>query len=276
MKVFQGRNFVRVAVTAILLFCLLFHGCVGALVGAATGGTFAAGASHGNPVATVTGTIVGAVLGHGIEYMIREQADIEKMLKKQGLRLRMNPVPKTNLYDEKGRELTGISILMPSDDFLSQAVSPSGEKYILPSDYGRRAMDIIVREVNKHSSFSVNIYGHSDSVGNARSNMILSEKRAIAVAKYFNDCGVSRVNKIEGLGATVPVVSNETPEGRAMNRRIEILILDGMPVAYEYQPPQVQSRQPQYQYEQPLKQGQQYYKQGKRFQKQLNNFGRTF
>ncbi len=71
------------------------------------------------------------------------------------------------------------------------------------------------------------IEGHTDASGDARSNTQLSEKRAYAVMQYLRESlliGADRVNAI-GYGAEKPVASNETPEGRAKNRRIDIIIM---------------------------------------------------
>ena len=71
------------------------------------------------------------------------------------------------------------------------------------------------------------IEGHADSIGSARYNQKLSELRAQSVADYFiykGDLSASRMS-VAGWGETKPVVSNTTKEGRAKNRRVEIIIL---------------------------------------------------
>jgi outer membrane protein OmpA-like peptidoglycan-associated protein len=69
------------------------------------------------------------------------------------------------------------------------------------------------------------VEGYTDSTGDPGVNVRLSVARAAAVRKYLADQGVdsSRLS-IEGFGATVPVATNATPEGRAANRRVEIVI----------------------------------------------------
>ena len=65
--------------------------------------------------------------------------------------------------------------------------------------------------------------GHTDSVGPEEYNMGLSQRRANAVLEYFVSKGVAR-NRLRavGYGETSPVASNDTSEGRHMNRRVEL------------------------------------------------------
>jgi outer membrane protein OmpA-like peptidoglycan-associated protein len=73
----------------------------------------------------------------------------------------------------------------------------------------------------------ISINGHTDNVGDPATNMILSENRAKAVYDYLliEDIDPSRL-KFKGFGATKPITSNKTEEGRAKNRRTEFVILE--------------------------------------------------
>jgi outer membrane protein OmpA-like peptidoglycan-associated protein len=69
----------------------------------------------------------------------------------------------------------------------------------------------------------VEIAGHTDNAGGARSNQVLSQARADAVRAYLARRGVSPARMVSrGYGETQPVASNATPEGRAENRRVEL------------------------------------------------------
>ena len=71
------------------------------------------------------------------------------------------------------------------------------------------------------------VEGHTDATGDAKANMRLSEKRAFSVMQYLRQAmaiPADRINSI-GYGAERPVASNKTSEGRAKNRRIDIIIL---------------------------------------------------
>jgi len=71
----------------------------------------------------------------------------------------------------------------------------------------------------------ITIYGHTDNVGTEQANEKVSTKRAEAVASYLKKCGMSKSHMIaKGMSFTMPVASNDTEEGRAQNRRVEIYI----------------------------------------------------
>ena len=72
----------------------------------------------------------------------------------------------------------------------------------------------------------VRIEGHTDNVGSAASNLILSENRAKAVVEALNQLKVpaSVTFNAVGLGFKQPLTSNETEAGRAKNRRVEVFI----------------------------------------------------
>lgn len=83
----------------------------------------------------------------------------------------------------------------------------------------------IAAMMKEHSDLALLIEGHTDNVGNAASNQTLSEKRAAAVkAILVADYGVDAARlETAGLGSTKPAGSNDTPEGRQTNRRVELV-----------------------------------------------------
>lgn len=77
-----------------------------------------------------------------------------------------------------------------------------------------------------HTRVVVEIQGHTDNVGLPEDNQTLSEKRSLAVQKYLIEKGVpSERLQARGYGATVPVASNDSEEGRSKNRRIQFKVL---------------------------------------------------
>jgi len=73
----------------------------------------------------------------------------------------------------------------------------------------------------------IEVEGHTDNVGSAEFNQKLSEQRANAVLNYLVDRGVDKARlKAKGFGFDKPVESNDTPEGKAKNRRVELVIKD--------------------------------------------------
>jgi OmpA-OmpF porin, OOP family len=83
----------------------------------------------------------------------------------------------------------------------------------------------IAAMLKEHSDLSLTIEGHTDNVGNTESNQTLSEQRAAAVkAALVADYGIEGARlTTAGFGATKPVGSNDTPEGRQTNRRVELV-----------------------------------------------------
>ena len=81
--------------------------------------------------------------------------------------------------------------------------------------------------LNNNVNLKIEIQGHTDSSGNPEHNQQLSERRAKSVADYLVGKGIKTARlKSSGYGDKVPITSNETPEGRMLNRRTTIKILE--------------------------------------------------
>lgn len=79
----------------------------------------------------------------------------------------------------------------------------------------------------------ITVVGHADSRGEDSYNQALSERRAKSVADYLVSRGVKEsIISSQGRGESAPVASNDTSEGRAQNRRVEIT-LEGTKVTYK-------------------------------------------
>lgn len=83
----------------------------------------------------------------------------------------------------------------------------------------------VAASLNRYPDTTVNVIGHTDSTGAAAYNQDLSQRRAQAVASVLVNAGVSaaRIRAI-GRGEDQPVASNQTEQGRQLNRRVEIVI----------------------------------------------------
>lgn len=91
----------------------------------------------------------------------------------------------------------------------------------------RPVLDEAVRVLKEEGGIAVIAEGHTDSKGTDTYNQALSVRRANAVREYLVKGGVaaSRI-KVEGLGESRPVASNETADGRAQNRRVELRVVN--------------------------------------------------
>lgn len=90
----------------------------------------------------------------------------------------------------------------------------------------RNTLDTVAISLNKYPDSLIDVYGHTDATGTDGYNQTLSENRARMVADYLSSRGVNQARiRSTGFGKSQPVASNDTPEGRAANRRVEIKIV---------------------------------------------------
>lgn len=80
----------------------------------------------------------------------------------------------------------------------------------------------VAQLVKQHPQVRVQIQGHTDSSGSQGLNQLLSEERARAVAALFSLAGARHQVQLLGKGETQPLYSNQTADGRAANRRVEL------------------------------------------------------
>jgi outer membrane protein OmpA-like peptidoglycan-associated protein len=106
---------------------------------------------------------------------------------------------------------------------MSDVLFKTGSFELLPG--ARERLAKVSGIVLAYPSLHLQIEGHTDSVGGDEYNQNLSEKRAGAVRDYLVQQGIT-ANSIEarGFGKTQPIASNDTPEGRQQNRRVELVL----------------------------------------------------
>ena len=91
---------------------------------------------------------------------------------------------------------------------------------------GYALLDRIIETALKHTHLEIRVHGYTDSSGDLAYNRQLSRFRANVVKSYLVGNGVATENLVvRGLGPANPIASNDTPEGRQLNRRVEILLL---------------------------------------------------
>lgn len=207
-----------VKVVAVLVAVALVTGCAtwqrqsGATKGAAGGA--AAGAAAGSAIGAamdggegawkgaVIGAIVGGIAGGFIgNYLERQAREMQMILAEQD-RLR--------LEQEK------IHVAMATD-----VLFESGKAYLQPG--ARDRLREFAGVLQRYPRTEIEVVGHTDGRGTDEFNYELSQQRATAVADEIIRNGVSgsRIST-RGEGESRPIASNETREGRAMNRRVEV------------------------------------------------------
>ncbi len=193
---------------------------VGAIAGAVLGHQI--DGDKGRFVGAAVGAMTGGAVGN---YMDKQQRELEAQLAEEQrnneieLERLKNNVLKVNLNSEV------------SFDF--------NKADIKPGFYG--TLNKLASVVAKYDNTVIHIVGHTDSSGSDSYNQQLSERRALSVKDYLaaNGVSVSRI-RTEGRGESEPRATNATPEGRAMNRRVEIYlkpVVEGQENE-AYQPPQ--------------------------------------
>ncbi|MFM5892835.1 MAG: OmpA family protein [Novosphingobium sp.] len=90
----------------------------------------------------------------------------------------------------------------------------------------RAVLDKVAQSMIDYPQSLIDVYGHTDSTGSDAFNQRLSEQRASTVMNYLISRGVPAARlRSQGFGETMPVASNDTLDGRAKNRRVEIKIV---------------------------------------------------
>lgn len=123
---------------------------------------------------------------------------------------------------------TGVEVERQGDNLLLNI--PSGitfatNSYAIQPQF-RATLDKVASTLAEYDQTFVDVYGHTDSTGGDQINIPLSRNRAQSVADYLTTRGVrsARIGT-QGFGSSQPVASNDTPEGRAENRRVEIKVV---------------------------------------------------
>jgi outer membrane protein OmpA-like peptidoglycan-associated protein len=174
----------------------------GALIGAVIGGTKESGSDRVTNalIGGVAGAIVGGAIGSALDAQAREL---------QGA------VSGNVQIVNEGNQLR---VIMPQDILF--AVDSAALQPALVND-----LRAVASSLQKYPNSTVVVEGHTDNTGDAAYNMDLSQRRASAVTSTLASYGVPPGRLVAvGRGEDAPVASNLTPEGRALNRRVEIII----------------------------------------------------
>ena len=173
---------------------------IGALAGLAT-----AVLIGGNRKTLLLGAGIGALAGAGIgRYMDKEEDKLRMQLQQTGVSVTRNG--------------DNIILNMPGNvTFATGSSNISADFY--------RVLDSVALVLNEFDKTYIDIVGHTDSTGSLALNQQLSEARASSVARYLESQKVvSQRIVTNGRGPSQPIASNDTPNGRALNRRVEIIL----------------------------------------------------
>lgn len=173
----------------------------GAVLGTLLGGII------GGRTARIAGAVAGGAIGGYVGYRMDQQ--IKEL--------------------EEGTEGTGIDVTEVDNGNaflvnLPDVTFATGSYSITPSF--RSALDNVAANLVKYPNSLVDVYGHTDTVGSATSNQLLSEQRAQAVANYLISRGVSSARlRWQGFGETQLKVQTADNVNQPLNRRVEIKVV---------------------------------------------------
>ncbi|MFN3559770.1 MAG: OmpA family protein [Brevundimonas sp.] len=147
------------------------------------------------------GALGGAAVG---QYMDRQQRELEAELSGSGVGV--------------ARQGDNLVLRMPSDVTFASNQSAVNSRFYA-------TLDDVAAVLNRYDQSTIDIVGHADSDGAEDYNLNLSRQRASSVAQYLVQRNVLADRLyVDGRGESQPIASNATAEGKAQNRRVEILI----------------------------------------------------
>ncbi|MDI6026778.1 OmpA family protein [Corticibacterium sp. UT-5YL-CI-8] len=172
---------------------------LGAVAGAGLG-MLAGGDDRRNAlIGAGVGALAGGLAGN---YMDRQEAELRAQLQGTGVSV-------TRIGDQIVLNMPSNITFGTDQDTVKSAFYPT--------------LNSVAIVLKKFNQTIVDVYGHTDSTGGMQHNMDLSQRRAMSVANYLSAQGVdTRRFAITGFGPTRPIASNDTADGRAQNRRVEI------------------------------------------------------
>lgn len=182
---------------------------------------------------TAIGGITGALGGYLLGDIVGGRNDRTEKLVGAGLG-GLAGVAIGSYMDRQERDLrartagSDVQVIRNGDDLILRM--PSGITFATDSanidPRFRPTLDRVGEVLGQYEQTYVDIYGHTDSTGADAYNQTLSERRARSVADYLSSHGVRSLRiATRGFGETQPIASNDTEEGRAANRRVEIKLV---------------------------------------------------
>ncbi len=177
-------------------------GVGGAVLGGLLGGVI--GGKTGRIVGAGLGGVAGGVVGYKMDQQIKE---LKEQTAGSGV----------DVTETDG----GKAILVNLPDGVTFDV---GSATLQPAF--RATLNQVATSLQQYPNSLIDVYGHTDSTGSDAFNQTLSENRARTVANYLVSQGVGAARvRSQGFGETMPVASNDSVDGRAKNRRVEIKIV---------------------------------------------------
>jgi outer membrane protein OmpA-like peptidoglycan-associated protein len=177
---------------------------IGALAGAAVGALTGDNSKERRKRALIgagVGALAGGAAGNNMD---RQEAKLRAQLQGSGVSVSRNG--------------ENIVLNMPGNITFASGSSDLNANFF-------KVLDSVALVLKEYDKTVIDVSGHTDSVGSDAVNQALSERRASTVGKYLESKGVTdqRVATV-GYGKAQPVATNDTPDGRQQNRRVELTL----------------------------------------------------
>ena len=209
-------------IAIVLGLCVCLSGCKtwngmsktgqGAIIGTGGGAALGSiiGALAGN---TAVGAVIGGAVGAGAGAVIGNRMD---KVKKQAQAQLPNATVETV---KDANNLDAVKVTFESGILFATNKADLNQT-------SKNELNNLANIMKQNSDVSIDVRGYTDSTGSDAINQPLSVNRAQSVANYLTQNGVkySQMKNVNGYGSSNPVASNETPEGRQQNRRVEVYL----------------------------------------------------
>lgn len=175
----------------------------GSIIGAAGGAAVGAAVTRDHRKGALIGAGVGALSGGAVGYyMDKQEAQLRQKLQGSGVSVT--------------RQGENIMLNMPGNITFQTNSSDINANFY-------NVLNSVVLVLKEYNKTLIDVMGHTDSTGSDAINQPLSERRAASVGQFLISQGIdARRVATEGFGKSRPIASNDTPEGRAQNRRVEL------------------------------------------------------
>ncbi|MBQ8729111.1 MAG: OmpA family protein [Alphaproteobacteria bacterium] len=172
---------------------------IGATAGALIGSTQSS-------TGALIGGLAGAAVGGGVGYYLDVQAaELRQELMSTGVQV--------------VETADSIRLIMPGNITFKTDSSDINSSFY-------PVLNSVAKVLNKYDNSTILVSGHTDITGSAEYNLNLSRERAQSVASYLQGQGIKSTRfEVLGMGASNPIASNSTAQGRAQNRRVELKII---------------------------------------------------
>lgn len=200
----------------------------GAVVGTAVGAGAGAVIDKDNPFrGALIGAAAGALLGTGVGHVLQKQKEafdrIEELeTRQQAIVIQQPPQNGEDGQSQRpsqGEQVEALLITVPSEVLFERGSSAL-------SAPGIQKVKDVAKVLTDYPDSDIYVRGYTSSEGDDKTNFELSQRRAEVVKNELSAAGVS-ISRLyaQGMGSSNPVATNDTEVGRALNRRVELIVV---------------------------------------------------